>query len=323
MDVSIEAVNPTDHDAFVQFCDVYGRSHARDIDQPWSPDELQVMFAGDRYQRCDALVAHLGETVVGVAMVELPERDNVTTAYAEVSVPPELRRRGYGSALLDRLELRVAEDGRDTILAETLRPIGDETAPGRAFVQARGYHHDTTNMQRELTLPIALVAAEPAAGYSLVGWRSAPPAPWIEQYAHLRSVLNQEAPSGETALENEFWDADRVRLEVDQWKRQNRTTQTVVAVAPDGTLAGHTQLLFPANSTEVYQWDTLVLPAHRGHGLGLAVKRQAMREAADLLDGRTRIVTWNDAQNDHMISVNEAMGYRATAWADQWFKKLR
>src|SRR5690606_5160351 len=109
--------------------------------------------------------------------------------------------------------------------------------------------------------------ADPRAGYRLVGWRAEPPAQWIHQYAQLRSVLNQEAPSGETQLENEYWDAHRVRLEVDQWHRQRRTAQTVVAVAPDGTLAGHTQLLFPANSAEVYQWDTLVLPQHRGHGL--------------------------------------------------------
>lgn len=323
MGVTIEALDPTDHGAFVEFCDVYGRSHTRDIDQPWLPDELRVMLTGDEYLRIDALVARVGDTAVGVAMTELPERDNVTTAFAEVSVPPELRRRGHGTALLERLELRVAEDGRDTILIESLRPIGDETSPGRAFVLARGYQPDTTNMQRELALPTALVPAEPQDGYSLVGWRSEPPPQWIEQYAELRSLLNQEAPSGETQLENEFWDADRILTEVDQWKRQNRTAQTVVAVAPDGTLAGHTQLVFPANSTEVYQWDTLVLPAHRGHGLGLAVKRQAMREAADLLDGRARIVTWNDAKNDHMIAVNETMGYRATAWADQWFKALR
>ena len=30
-----------------------------------------------------------------------------------------------------------------------------------------------------------------------------------------------------------------------------------MAVAPDGHLAGHTQLLFPAASPEVYQWDTV------------------------------------------------------------------
>jgi GNAT superfamily N-acetyltransferase len=322
MAVMIEALDPTDHGSFVEFHDVYSRANERDIDQPWSPDELQVLLIGDEYQRNDSLMAREGEVVVGVALAELPERDNVTTAYAEVWVPPELRRRGYGSALLERLEQRVAQDGREQILTETLRPIDDESASGRDFMLARGYALDTTLVQRQLDLPADPGRADLTHEYRLVGWRASPPPQWREDYARLRALLNQEAPSGEVQLENEYWDPDRLLHEVDQWRRQRRVAQTVVAVAPDGRLAGHTQLLFPQGSPEVFQWDTLVLPEHRGHGLGLALKRQAMVEAGDLLEGRRRIVTWNDAQNEHMIAVNETLGYRATAWADQWVKHL-
>jgi len=200
--------------------------------------------------------------------------------------------------------------------------VDDETGPGREFMLARGFVFDTLIAQRELTLPSEQPPADPRDGYTLASWRGEPPPQWIDQYAELRSLLNQEAPSGETELENEFWDADRLRLEADQWWRQHRVAQTVAAIAPDGALAGHTQLVFPKGVREVYQWDTLVLPAHRGHGLGLALKRQAMTEAAELLDGRTRIVTWNDATNDPMIAVNEDLGYRLTAWADQWTRSL-
>lgn len=322
MSVTIEVLDPTDHGAFTEFYEVYRRSNEQDYDQPWSADELVVLLVGDEYSRTESLVAREGETVVGVALAEFPERDNVETTYGEVWVPPELRRRGYGTALAERLELRVAEDGRARVLTETLRAIDLDTSSGREFMLARGFRPDTTNVQRELRLPVDPPAAEPSGGYELVGWRGLPPKNWLDQYAHLRALLNQEAPSGETQLENEYWDADRLAHEVDQWKRMRRTGQTVVAVAPDGTLAGHTQLLFPADSPEAYQWDTLVLPEHRGHGLGLALKRQAMHDAADLLEGRRRIVTWNDAQNEHMIAVNEELGYRATAWADQWVKDV-
>lgn len=322
MSVTIEVLDPTDHGAYTEFHDVYLRSNDRAYDQPWSVDELQVLLVGDEYTRNDSLVLREGEVAVAVALAELPERDNVESAFAEVWVPPELRRRGYGTALLERLELRVREDGRAKVLTETLRGIDEATGSGKEFMVARGYRPDTTIMQRELSLPAEVPPAEPRDGYELTGWRGVPPARWVDQYANLRALLNQEAPSGETQLENEYWDADRLAHEVDQWKRMRRTGQTVVAVAPDGTLAGHTQLLFSSNSTEVYQWDTLVLSEHRGHGLGLALKRHAMHEAADLLEGRRRIVTWNDAQNQHMIAVNEELGYRATAWADQWVKDL-
>lgn len=322
MSVTIEVLDPADHGAYTEFYEVYARANDRPYDQPWSAEELLVSLVGDEYRRQDALVAREGETVVGVALAELPERDNVDTAFAEVWVPAELRRRGHGTALLERLEQRIAEDGRTQVLTETLRGVGDETSSGREFMLARGYRPDTMNVQRELALPWTPQEVDLRDGYTLRAWRGLPPGDWLDQYAHLRALLNQEAPSGETQLENEYWDADRLRLEVDQWKRQRRVAQVVVAVAPDGTLAGHTQLLFPTGSPEVYQWDTLVLPEHRGHGLGLALKQQAMREAADLLEGRARIVTWNDAQNDHMIAVNESLGYRPTAYADQWVKHL-
>lgn len=322
MSLTIEALDPTDLGVFAEFYDVYRRSNERDIDQPWSFDELQVASLGDEYVRNDSLIAREGETVVGVTLAEYPERDNVESVFAEVWVPPELRRRGIGTQLLERLEQRAREDGRTTVLTETLRPYDEETTAAREFMLARGYAPDTTNVQRELALPWTQQEVVPRDGYTLQAWRGLPPVGWLDQYARLRALLNQEAPSGQTQLENEYWDADRLRLEVDQWRRQRRTAQVVVAVAPDGTLAGHTQLLFPHDSAEVYQWDTLVLPEHRGHGLGLALKQQAMLEAADLLAGRRRIVTWNDAQNDHMIAVNEILGFRPTAWADQWVKHL-
>ena len=80
-----------------------------------------------------------------------------------------------------------------------------------------------------------------------------------------------QAPSGDVGIGPEHFDAARVRHEEARWREQGRVGQTVAAVAPDGTLAGHTQLVVPDHGETAYQWDTLVLPAHRGHGLGLAL----------------------------------------------------
>lgn len=59
-----------------------------------------------------------------------------------------------------------------------------------------------------------------------------------------------------------------------------------------------------------------------GHGLGLALKVTIMRAAADLLEGRRRIVTYNAAGNEAMIRVNEALGFRQTAWVGEYVKEL-
>lgn len=320
--IRVDLLDRRDEATFTEAVEVYAEANERDIDQPWHSDELRVLFAGDEYVRTVPVVARDADQIAGLGWIDLPQRDNTDTAYVEIFVPPRRRRRGIGSVLLGRfIELARAE-GRKRLLVETLRPAADAVSPGSEFARAHGFELDTVNAQRELSLPRELVPGDARAGYRLVAWRGVPPEQWIDQYAVLRSLLNQEAPSGVTELENEYWDADRIRADVAHWHQQGRTGQTVVAVAPDGSLAGHTQLLFPRVGPEVYQWDTLVLPVHRGHRLGLAMKQQAMLESADLLAGRRRIVTWNDATNTPMIDVNEALGYRLTAYGDQFFRTL-
>jgi RimJ/RimL family protein N-acetyltransferase len=95
-----------------------------------------------------------------------------------------------------------------------------------------------------------------------------------------------------------------------------------VARASGGGLAGHTQLAFAGDGVEVYQWDTLVRREHRGHGLGLALKIRAMQASADLLEGRTRVTTFNAASNQHMIAVNDRLGFRQTAWAGEYVRMI-
>ena len=42
----------------------------------------------------------------GAGLVNLPQEDNLTVAYAEVTVRPDLRRRGVGTAVLEEVERR-------------------------------------------------------------------------------------------------------------------------------------------------------------------------------------------------------------------------
>lgn len=118
---------------------------------------------------------------------------------------------------------------------------------------------------------------------------------------------------GTTALGEEFWDAARVRSDEDDMRESGRLMQVVVARHASGELAGHTQLVFPDHPDDVYQWDTLVLRDHRGHGLGMSLKVEAMRASADLLAARRRILTYNAETNAPMIAVNERLGFRLTA----------
>lgn len=99
-------------------------------------------------------------------------------------------------------------------------------------------------------------------------------------------------------LENEFFDAARVRSDEALVDRQGRVMHVSIALSPDGEVAGHTQLSFPeAGCPDVFQWDTLVLKAHRGHGLGLSLKVHAMEVSEDLFEDRKYIYTYYAASN--------------------------
>ena len=58
------------------------------------------------------------------------------------------------------------------------------------------------------------------------------------------------------------------------------------------------------------QEDTSVVRAHRGHRLGLLLKADMMRWLAEAEPQLETLDTWNAESNDHMIGVNERLGYR-------------
>ncbi|RLV56532.1 GNAT family N-acetyltransferase [Aeromicrobium phragmitis] len=316
--VTITALDVADDDVYAGFHALYARSIDTQLDPPWEFRELRLKLAGDEYGEALVLVAVDAGEPVGGAWAELPLKDNVQNAFATIFVAPEHRRRGIGSALWRELSPALRDRGRTIVAGEAVRRV-DETESGSArFAENLGFRVDLVNAVRELPLPAEPPAAPARDGYRLVAWRGLAPEQWREEYAHLRSLITQEAPLGDVPWENEYWDAARLELEARQWQESGRAAQIVAAVSPHGALVGHTQLIVPDASDEVYQWDTLVLADHRGHGLGLSLKAAAMREAADLLDGRRRITTWNAASNVPMIAVNEALGYRLIGYATEY-----
>ncbi len=61
-----------------------------------------------------------------------------------------------------------------------------------------------------------------------------------------------------------------------------------------------------------HQGLTAVIRAHRGHRLGLLVKTAMLERLADAEPEIEWIATGNAAENEHMIAVNEALGFELT-----------
>ncbi len=319
----MERFDPAHPLVFDAFYDAYARSFNREFDQPYTSVELAIDMVPDEYTVTTAHIARDDDgAVVGGAWAELPLKDNVTFAYGEVFVVPEHRRQGHGTALTEALKAACHEAGRSTILGEAVWGVDDDDAPAKKFSEHLGFTLDIMDAHRELLLPARLPPLTIDPAYEIRSWRGACPDELVDGYADVRRLMVQEAPSGDAGLENEHWDAARVRTEEAKWAKSGRVPQVSVAIARDGSVVGHTQLIFPNESVEVYQWDTLVLPSHRGHGLGLTLKVFTMHEVADLLDGRRRIHTYNAASNAPMIAVNEAMGFRQVAWVGEYIRAL-
>ncbi|NRQ49743.1 GNAT family N-acetyltransferase [Aeromicrobium stalagmiti] len=321
--VSIHRVDLGDDESFVELYDLYARAYSRPFDGPYLAVEKRVNLTDDAYGSKTAVMARddAGTPVAGGTAV-MTLQDNREFVFVEVFVPTENRRRGHGTAVLEALVATGRERGRTIAFAMAAWAVGDETDAGRRFLEAHGFTLDIMDAIRELTLPADLPALELDPAYTLETWRGPCPEEWIDEYAELRRILITEAPSGDAGLEDEHWDADRVRKDEADLVRMGREMQVSVARSRDGRLAGHTQLAFPHDGDEVYQWDTLVRADHRGHGLGLALKIHTMQAAADLLADRRRITTENAASNTHMIAVNEKLGFRQIAWTGEFVRDI-
>ena len=66
------------------------------------------------------------------------------------------------------------------------------------------------------------------------------------------------------------------------------------------------------------QGDTIVVPEHRGHRLGLRVKLANLELLAARHPDVHRIGTYNAEDNRFMLAVNTALGYRPAGSLVEW-----
>ena len=89
--------------------------------------------------------------MVGSGLVMLPLADNLTMAYADVTVPEQHRRRGVGSALLAEVEARARAAGRTYVLVEAVSDVGVVGTGGAVREGARATRSPTARASRSST----------------------------------------------------------------------------------------------------------------------------------------------------------------------------
>jgi GNAT superfamily N-acetyltransferase len=291
------------------------------------------------------------DAVRGLAMVVLPAQGNDHAAFVDVLVHPEHRGHGIGSALVEIGERLAREAGRTTVISGSEHPgeppaddpmaLEAPTGSGRIraddpsvrFALARGYAFGQAERYSMLELPVdpALLsrlhddaAAHAGRGYRLVTWQDVTPDAWVDHLALLETRMTTDPPNGEIDYREEPWDAARVRAYEAQ-RAEGGHGYAVVAAEhlASGALAGFTMLEYPWDEPEVlFQEDTIVLEEHRGHRLGTWMKVAMLQQIGDLRPGARRVHTWNAEENEHMLGINVALGFRPQAVGAVWQKTL-
>ena len=316
--MQIEQLDPADAGRIRECYEV--NHSAERIDEPGGPWFTPRLFGvslthGFSGEPAEVWLATAGGPVAGWYRLEMPTRENLDQAGLEIVVHPEERRRGLGLALLRHAAARATAHGR-TVFTGGAR----DGSAGEAFLRSVGAKPGLVDVQRVLDIgtvePGRLARlrteAEPAAaGYSLVPWTGLVPEEFIEQAAALYAGMNDAPRDPENAEEE--WDGQRVRERINERRPLFGMRYYALAARHDasGELAGLTEITVdPDDPGWGHQMDTVVIRKHRGHRLGMLLKVAMMEFLAAAEPRLERISTWNAQANDHMIAINEAMGFR-------------
>ncbi len=253
-------------------------------------------------------------SAAGWFRLELPDKENLDQARLDLVVHPAERWQGLGLALLRQAAARTAAAGRSV-----LNSAARNASPGEAFARSVGAEPGLVDVQRVLDLGklekgklarLRKLAEQAAAAYALVSWAGLVPDEFIEQAAAVYNAINDAPRDAETAPEE--WDAQRVRERINDLRLRFTMHNYTVAARHEATgeLAALTEMTVdPADPGWGHQVFTVVTRNHRGHRLGLLTKIAMMRLLATTEPQLERISTWNAEVNEHMIAVNEAIGY--------------
>ncbi|GGS20327.1 GNAT family N-acetyltransferase [Actinokineospora fastidiosa] len=253
-------------------------------------------------------VARVRGTIVGLAVVYFPEHENSHLALVDIVVHPRFRNRGIGTGVLRAMLPTLRAEGRTTIEEDqvTAGSDGERWALG---VGLRVVHAAIIQKLVVADTDPALWDVPVPEGYRLHQWSGEAPDELVDSYAAARAAM-VDAPLGDMDYAVPAWSAERQR-EHEAGLRARGVEQRVVVAVRDGAVVGLTEVeLHPHRPTWSFQRDTSVVAAHRGRGLGRAMKAHMLRWLVATRPDYRLAYTGTGAQNVHMARVNHQLGFR-------------
>lgn len=321
----------------------------------WAPTPILMAFLTSSPWRHNTLLAAVRDdadgsdhtAVLGVAEINQPQQDDQHLSFVNVSVHPEARSQGVGSALASAADAWVAATGRTVTICWTAHAPEPEPGPGvvtaptgsgripsdavdARFALHRGFELEQVVRASTLQVPETpsdvehhRVEAAAAAGadYVVHTWVRTVPAEFHERLAVLWKRMSTDAPSAGIEVNEQRWDAERVAAHLEeQAQARQQLFITAVEHVPTGVLAAFSELAIP-DFDEVdfgFQGDTLVIADHRGRRLGMLVKAVNLLALVRDRPKVRRIHTFNAEENAYMLAINVALGFRGAGVLATW-----
>jgi len=316
-------------------------------DNEHSIEAYRLAWAGNEFDESVHQVARVDGEVVGFFGLTFPLVENTHLVYAMVRVAAAYRGRGYGTALATALHEHAVRPGRTTVLASTFHTaaqleaatetLGTASGDGRIpaddpavrLVVANGYELGLINRAsvsriRDVDLAALRAQAEARAGdeYTLVQWHGPSGVQHLDEVAALYNRMSVDTPIGEIDLQAESWTGESIAAKERSIADEGRE-QWVTAVDFAGTLIAFTILYLEDGSPTIAdQEETLVFSEHRGRSLGQLIKAANAQYLLEHKPEVERIITWNAAENAHMLAINEAMGFGPLGVSGNWQKRF-
>lgn len=308
----VRAATPADYPALVAI------NKASYPDYGETQDELRhwdETWDHEKYFRA-RVVAEDGGRVVGSGLVNHMRWAFVPTKYRiDITVHPEQRGRGHGSALYDAvLEQVRARDGR-TVAASAKESMAD----GVRFLEKRGFREVKRDWESRLFVK----------GFDFAHFAKADER--VARQGIRVTALADEMKRDSSALQKAFELNEDCRMDIptvdpptrhtfEEFRRDEIDAPNALldaffmAIDKDGRYLGVSNMFRSLDDpTFLWQGITGVRRDARGRGVAMALKLRTVRFAVDR--GIDHIKTWNDVNNRPMLSINEAMGFvRQPAW---------
>ncbi len=286
-------------------------------DPPWRGDSfreyLSVTMPGERR------VCWLAESAPGAAAGGEPALGQANLlllgdiGVLDLTVRPDARRAGLGRELLSAAVRRAFAEGFRSIGVEV---VGD--TPAVEFYEKYGFRCafvEIRNVLRMSTVDwqrLGEMAGGVGSGYRVEFHAGGPPEEFYEAYAEAKEIVRDSYDLGDLELRPSSYDPERLRASLATLHARGLKPYIVLGVhKSSGKVAGLTEVVVPAQRpTRADQYDTVVVPKHRGYGLGRAIKARMLFELRSAEPRVTEVQTWNAFENEPMLKVNAELGFQ-------------